>query len=57
MTGPLHWSLLLRARAVDNLLFVLACSPARGEDGYQAWGHSLAVAPFGEGASEQRGLR
>ena len=32
-TGPLHWELLQRARAVDNQLFVLTCSPARDEKG------------------------
>ena len=46
-TGPLHWELLQRARAVDNQLFVLTCSPARDEQGgYVAWGHSTAVDPF-----------
>jgi omega-amidase len=29
VTGPAHWELLQRARAVDNQLFVVACSPAR----------------------------
>jgi len=48
VTGPLHWELLQRARAVDNQLFVLTCSPARAPAGYQAWGHSTAVGPFGE---------
>jgi omega-amidase len=49
VTGPLHWELLQRARAVDNQLFVLTCSPARTPGGgYQAWGHSTAVGPFGE---------
>jgi predicted amidohydrolase len=28
-TGPLHWELLQRGRAVDNQLFVSMCSPAR----------------------------
>ena len=49
VTGPLHWELLCRARAVDNQLFLLACSPARAAGAsYQAWGHSTAVGPFGE---------
>lgn len=53
VTGPLAWSLLLRARAADNLLFVCACSPARVPGaGYQAYGHSMAVAPFGEVLAE-----
>ncbi|KAG2500830.1 hypothetical protein HYH03_001592 [Edaphochlamys debaryana] len=48
-TGPLHWELLAKARAVDNQLFVLTCSPARNPDSsYQAWGHSTAVGPFAE---------
>ncbi|KAF7796518.1 hypothetical protein EIP86_007696 [Pleurotus ostreatoroseus] len=28
-TGPLHWELLQRARAVDNQIFFAMCSPAR----------------------------
>ena len=28
-TGPLHWELLQRARAVDNQIYVATCSPAR----------------------------
>jgi omega-amidase len=48
-TGPVHWELLARARAVDNQLYVLLCSPARDEAAsYVAWGHSLAVGPFAE---------
>lgn len=47
-SGPLHWELLIRARAVDNQLFVAAISPARDEKaGYQAWGHSTIVSPWG----------
>ena len=49
VTGPVHWELLQRARAVDNQVFVLTCSPARVEGAaYQAWGHSTAVGPFAE---------
>ncbi|XP_048332331.2 omega-amidase, chloroplastic isoform X1 [Ziziphus jujuba] len=48
-TGPLHWELLQRARAVDNQLYVATCSPARDAGaGYVAWGHSTLVGPFGE---------
>lgn len=48
-TGPAHWELLQRSRAVDNQLFVAMCSPARDESGsYVAWGHSTVVSPFGE---------
>ena len=48
-TGPVHWELLQRARAVDNQLFVAACSPARSPDAsYQAWGHSTVVSPWGQ---------
>lgn len=48
-TGPLHWELLQKARAVDNQIFVVTCSPARDDHaGYVAWGHSTVVGPFGE---------
>jgi len=48
-TGQAHWELLLRARAVENLAYVLA--PAQGglhENGRRTWGHSMAVDPWGE---------
>ncbi|GMH40564.1 hypothetical protein BSKO_08468 [Bryopsis sp. KO-2023] len=48
-TGPAHWELLGKSRAVDNQLFVGLCSPARNKDSsYQAWGHSTVFGPFGE---------
>ena len=48
-TGPLHWELLARARAVDCQSFVLVCSPARNPAStYQAWGHSSVVSPWGK---------
>ncbi len=48
-TGPRHWHLVLRARAVDTQCFVLACSSARpaGDGGYPSYGHSLVVDPWG----------
>lgn len=45
-TGPLHWSLLGRARAVDNQTYVAMCSPARDMAAtYHAWGHSFVANP------------
>lgn len=53
-TGPLHWKLLARARAVDNQVFTILCSPSRdvGSGGYQAYGHSMVVDPFGKVIAE-----
>lgn len=48
-TGPAHWELLMRARALDYQLYVGAVSPSRVPGpGYQAWGHSSVVSPWGE---------
>lgn len=48
-TGPAHWELLQRARAVDNQLYIAAVSPARSETAsYTAWGHSTVINPWGE---------
>lgn len=52
-TGPLHWTLLARARAVDNQTYVLVCSPARDlTSSYHAYGHSMVVDPWGEVVAE-----
>lgn len=48
-SGPLFWELMMRARAVDQQVHVLAAAPARNmEATYHAWGHSLVVNPWGE---------
>lgn len=56
-TGPPHWELLLRARAVDNQVFVAGAGPAWTEDSpYPYYGHSLVVNPWAEviaGAGER----
>jgi nitrilase len=47
-TGQAHWELLLRARAVENLAYVVA--PAQGgvhENGRRTWGHTMVVDPWG----------
>lgn len=47
-TGPAHWELLFRQRAVDNQCFTVGVSPARNEAGpYVAYGNSIAVDPWG----------
>ena len=47
-TGPAHWELLFRQRAVDNQCFTLGCAPARDESGsYVSYGNSIAVDPWG----------
>lgn len=49
VTGEKHWEVLLRARAVDNQIFVAACSQARDPEGeYLSWGHSMLVNPWGQ---------
>ena len=48
VTGPPHWELLARARALDAQAFVVCASPARNPDSsYQAYGHSVVVDPWG----------
>jgi nitrilase len=53
-TGQAHWELLLRARAVENLAYVVA--PAQGgehENGRRTWGHSMVVDPWGQVLAQQ----
>jgi len=48
-TGRAHWHILLRARAIEAGLFVVAAAQVgRHEDGRQTYGHSLVVDPWGE---------
>lgn len=48
-TGQAHWEVLLRARAVENLCYVLAPNQV-GTDarGIAAYGNSMVVGPWGE---------
>lgn len=47
-TGPAHWELAARSRAVDNEIFFVAAAAARYEGfSYECWGHSMIVDPFG----------
>ena len=48
-TGKAHWQVLLRARAIEAELFVVAAAQAgRHEDGRETYGHSLVADPWGE---------
>jgi len=49
ITGPAHWELLLRTRAVDNQVYMVGAAPARDASAnYVAFGHSMVVNPWGE---------
>lgn len=51
-TGPAHWELTIRTRALDDQLFVAACSPARDTSaGYVAYGNSIVADPWGSVAA------
>ncbi|GIK23829.1 MAG: hydrolase [Betaproteobacteria bacterium] len=48
-TGQAHWELLLRARAVENLCYVLASAQGGTHpSGRRTWGDSMVVDPWGE---------
>ena len=48
-TGRAHWEVLLRARAIEAEVFVVAAAQSgRHADGRETYGHSLVVSPWGE---------
>lgn len=48
-TGQAHWELLVRARAVENGVFLVAAAQGgRHEDGRATWGRSMIVGPWGQ---------
>ena len=47
-----HWTLLARARAVENQAYVLACGTAGTHAGVLQAGHSIVVDPWGEVLAE-----
>jgi predicted amidohydrolase len=47
-----HWTLLARARAVENQAYVLACGTAGTHAGVEQAGHSIVVDPWGEALAE-----
>ena len=59
-TGPAHWELLFRSRAMDNQTFCIGVAPALNNDAsYHSYGHSIITNPWGEviaQASEKESL-
>ncbi len=49
VTGPAHWEILLRTRAVDNQFYTAGVSSVPNPSlSYLAYGHSMLVDPWGE---------
>lgn len=47
-TGPAHWELSFRTRALDNQIYMIGCAPMRDESaGYISWGYSIVTDPWG----------
>lgn len=48
-TGPAHWELHFRGRAVDNQVYTIGVAPARDMDfSYHSYGNSIIVSPWGD---------
>jgi predicted amidohydrolase len=49
VTGRDHWEVLLRARAIENQLYVIAAGQVgAAPPHYDSWGHSMVVGPWGD---------
>lgn len=47
-TGPAHWEITFRMRAVDNQVYMAGCAPARNRKiGYTAYANSIITDPWG----------
>lgn len=52
-TGEMHWSVLLRARAIENGAYVIAPAQCGTHDGgRKTYGHSMVVDPWGKVIAE-----
>jgi len=48
-TGPAHWEVMFRGRAVDNQVYTIGIAPARDVNScYTSYGNSIMVSPWGE---------
>ena len=49
VTGPAHWEIVMRARAIENQIFLAAISQGKNpQSSYKAYGHSMVVSPWGD---------
>lgn len=54
-TGQAHWEALLRARAIENQVFIAApAQSGRHANGRQTWGHSMIIDPWGDIIVQQK---
>ncbi|HSQ89019.1 carbon-nitrogen hydrolase family protein [Romboutsia sp.] len=48
-TGPAHWELMFRSRAIDNQVYTIGCAPSRNYDSsYISYGNSIVASPWGD---------
>jgi omega-amidase len=48
-TGPAHWEILFRTRAMDNQVFIFGTAPSRNmAANYHSYGHSIVTTPWGD---------
>ena len=48
-TGPAHWDILFKSRAIDNQVYTIGCAPSRNlSSSYISYGNSIVVSPWGE---------
>lgn len=49
VTGKAHWEVLLRARAIENQVYIVAAGQTGlHPNGRETWGHSMIISPWGE---------
>lgn len=54
VTGQAHWLTLLRARAIENQVYIIAAGQEGvHENGRETWGHSMIISPWGEVLAQQ----
>ncbi|MBQ6512622.1 carbon-nitrogen hydrolase family protein [Methanobrevibacter sp.] len=52
-TGPAHWELLFKSRALDNQVYCVGVAPALNKDSsYHSFGHSIITNPWGDVITE-----